>query len=368
MKALTERKENICRILKEGKQDLAIIGDPLSIYYLTGVHITPYERFYALFIDVENKEFKMAVPGVDKGCMKNVVNEYVYLDSEGPNDIIQSLIGDNKKIAVDEKYFSMSVGKYFEKDLSRVITDVGPHISELRMYKDELEIKHMKKAAEIVDEAIEYIRDEIKPGVKEKDISMMLFNFMRQYSGFITDEVIIYVQGGERSSDPHAVTSDYEFKYGDVVLMDFCACFNYYWSDITRCLFIGEIGNEKLAEIYDIVLEANLKAIDAVKPGIKAKEIDMVARNYIESKGYGEEFLHRTGHGLGLSVHEEPYITNVNELILKEGMTFTIEPGIYLPGIGGIRIEDDILVTKDGCEVLTSTSKKLEDSILEVSN
>ena len=119
-----------------------------------------------------------------------------------------------------------------------------------------------------------------------------------------------------------------------------------------------------MSKIYNIAKEANLAAIAKVKPGVAAKEIDLAARDYITKAGYGELFLHRTGHGLGLSVHEEPYITPVNDLILEEGMTFTIEPGIYIEGVGGVRVEDDILVTKDGCRVLTKTSKELKDNIL----
>ena len=128
-------------------------------------------------------------------------------------------------------------------------------------------------------------------------------------------------------------------------------------------MFIGE-ADPRLAEIYEITLQANLAAIARVRPGVRAREIDDAARDYIAAAGYGEQFLHRTGHGLGLSVHEEPYITSVNELVLEEGMTFTIEPGIYLEGIGGIRIEDDILVTKDGCRILTGYPKSLAENII----
>lgn len=115
------------------------------------------------------------------------------------------------------------------------------------------------------------------------------------------------------------------------------------------------------------VLGANLAAIAKVRPGVKAREIDQAARDYITQRGYGEYFLHRTGHGLGLSVHEEPNMTSDSELVLEPGMTFTIEPGIYLAGIGGIRLEDNILVTEDGCEILTRSSKKLEDNIIPLS-
>jgi len=192
----------------------------------------------------------------------------------------------------------------------------------------------------------------------------MLYTYMSRYPGFITDEFIIFVLAAANSANPHGVSGDYAFKEGDIVLMDFCAYYNYYWSDITRCVFVGEAKDPKLVEIYEIVRRANLAAISAVRPGVKAKEIDKAARDVITEAGYGELFLHRTGHGLGLSVHEEPYITAVNELVLEEGMTFTIEPGIYIEGTGGVRIEDDILVTKDGCRILTGTSKKLEDHII----
>ena len=224
----------------------------------------------------------------------------------------------------------------------------------------------MQFAAKIVDEAIAYVSDKIKPGMTEKELNMMLYSYMAGYPGFITDEFIILVLAAANSANPHGASGDYAFQEGDIVLMDFCAYYNYYWSDITRCLFVGKVGNPKLAEIYDIVLKANLTAIAAVKPGVKAKDIDKAARDVITEAGYGELFLHRTGHGLGLSVHEEPYITSVNELVLEEGMTFTIEPGIYIEGVGGVRIEDDILVTKDGCRILTSRSKRLEDQIVKI--
>ena len=246
------------------------------------------------------------------------------------------------------------------------IVDLGDCIARLRMYKDEAEVETMQFAAKIVDEAIAYVSDKIKPGMTEKELNMMLYSYMAGYPGFITDEFIILVLAAANSANPHGASGDYAFQEGDIVLMDFCAYYNYYWSDISRCLFVGKVGNPKLAEIYDIVLKANLTAIAAVKPGVKAKDIDKAARDVITEAGYGELFLHRTGHGLGLSVHEEPYITSVNELVLEEGMTFTIEPGIYIEGVGGVRIEDDILVTKDGCRILTSRSKRLEDQIVKI--
>lgn len=365
METIKNRQKKACELLREAGFTKAIVGEPMSVNYLTGIHITPYERFYGLVIDAEKEEFIMIVPSVDTACMKGVVPEKTYLDENGPSAVIHEVVGACKKLAVEKKYFTMKIGDIFQT-LDCEIEDIGDCISRLRMYKDEKEIETMQIAANIVDEAIEYVYGKIKPGMTESELNMMLLNYMSSYPGFSTEEIIILVQAADNSANPHGASGDYKFKEGDIILLDFCAYYNGYWSDITRCLFVGYVGHPKLKEIYEIVLQANLTAISKVKPGVKAKEIDKAARDYITEAGYGEFFLHRTGHGLGLSVHEEPYITSVNELVLEEGMTFTIEPGIYLEGIGGVRIEDDILVTKDGCRTFTSRTKKLEDNIIPV--
>lgn len=363
MGILEKRQKKLCELLRADGIDKAIVGEPMNINYLTGIHIVPYERFYGLVVDAKKETFIMVNPSVDTGCMKGTVEEITYLDENGPLDSLRKAVGNGEKLAVDKKYYSMAVGEIFAQ-LSCEITGIGMCIAKLRMYKDEQEVETMQFAAKIVDEAIAYVSDKIKPGMTEKELNMMLYTYMSSYPGFIADEFIILVLAAENSANPHGVSGDYQFKEGDIILMDFCAYYKYYWSDITRCVFVGKVGNPKLAEIYDIVLKANLAAIAAVRPGVKAKEIDKAARDVIVKAGYGDLFLHRTGHGLGLSVHEEPYITSVNELVLEEGMTFTIEPGIYMEGVGGIRIEDDILVTKDGCRILTSTPKEIEKHII----
>lgn len=363
MDVLRVRQLKACEILKKSGYDKAIIGDPMSINYLTGIHIIPYERYYGLVLDAGTQELTMVNPSVDTGCMKGVVPEKTYLDEDGPADTIREVVGECTVLAVDKKYFSMRIGEIFHS-LDCQIEDLGDCIAQLRMFKDETEIETMQFAAKIVDEAVAYVSDKIRPGMTEKELNMMLYTYMASYPGFITDEFIILVLAAANSANPHGVSGDYAFQEGDIVLMDFCAYYNYYWSDITRCLFVGKVGNPKLAEIYDIVLRANLTAIESVKPGVKASDVDRAARDVITNAGYGELFLHRTGHGLGLDVHEEPYITSASDLVLEEGMTFTIEPGIYIEGVGGVRIEDDILVTKDGCRTLTLRTKKLEDQIV----
>ncbi|MDD2359966.1 MAG: aminopeptidase P family protein [Syntrophaceticus schinkii] len=366
MDAYEQRRSKMYDLVNESGFSKAIIGDPNSIAYFTGIGITPYERFYAMVLDAKNRTSSMIIPSVDTNCMKGTLPEIVYLDSEGPDKVIADAVEGCEAIAIEKGYFNIAVGEKFQK-LGCEMFDVGEAIAKLRMYKDELEIETIQTAAEIVDSTIEYLSKLVKPGMTEKELSLLMYEYMIKNPGVITDRFIILVLGGENSANIHAVPSDYAFKEGDIILLDFCAYYKNYWSDITRCLFLGEVGNDKLAEIYEIVLGANLAAIEKVKPGVKAWEVDKAARDYITNAGYGEQFLHRTGHGLGLDIHEEPFISASNDITLTEGMVFTIEPGIYLPGIGGVRIEDDVLVTKEGHRVLTKTSKKLEDHIIKCS-
>lgn len=365
MDAYKIRQARAYESLRSAGIEKALIGDPLSMIYLTGIHIIPYERFYGMVVDAQAETITMVNPSVDTGCMKGTMTEVTYLDTDGPAGAIASVVGKSKNLAVEIKYYSMYIGNILYS-LGTEIIDIGDALNVLRMHKDEKELEYMQTAADIVDKAVAYVSDKIHVGMTENQLNKMLFDYMCTYEGFNTDEVIILVLAAENSANCHGHSTDYAFKEGDIILMDFCAYYNRYWSDITRCLFLGHVGNPKLAEIYEIVKGANLAAIATVKPGVPAKEVDKAARDYITERGYGEYFIHRTGHGLGLSVHEEPYITGVNELILREGMTFTIEPGIYLAGVGGVRIEDDMLVTKDGAITLTHCSKELADHIIKI--
>lgn len=296
MDAYEQRRSKMYDLVNESGFSKAIIGDPNSIAYFTGIGITPYERFYAMVLDAKNRTSSMIIPSVDTNCMKGTLPEIVYLDSEGPDKVIADAVEGCEAIAIEKGYFNIAVGEKFQK-LGCEMFDVGEAIAKLRMYKDELEIETIQTAAEIVDSTIEYLSKLVKPGMTEKELSLLMYEYMIKNPGVITDRFIILVLGGENSANIHAVPSDYAFKEGDIILLDFCAYYKNYWSDITRCLFLGEVGNDKLAEIYEIVLGANLAAIEKVKPGVKAWEVDKAARDYITNAGYGEQFLHRTGHG-----------------------------------------------------------------------
>lgn len=230
-------------------------------------------------------------------------------------------------------------------------------LEKLRTIKDQEEIKLLEKAVAIADEGWQQITRWFKTGVTEMDLALELEFAMRRLGaeGRAFDFI---VASGVRGALPHGVASDKQITPGDLVTVDFGALYQGYHSDITRNFVVGA-PTKKHQTIYNIVLEAQLTALEAVQPGIPASVVDLAARNVIERYGYAEFFGHGTGHGVGLAIHEEPKISFQIETILQPGMFLTVEPGIYLPEWGGVRIEDLVLVTESGCRILTQTPKDL---------
>ncbi len=253
---------------------------------------------------------------------------------------------------------AMTYGE-FEQYQAAVKADFIPVsgiIEKIRLIKTPEEINIIKVACEIADNAFTHILDFIKPGKTELEVSNELEFFMRK-QGATSSSFDIIVASGLRSALPHGVATDKVIEQGDFVTLDFGALYNGYISDITRTIAVGQ-PSEKLVEMYNVVLESQLLALEKVGPGMTGKEADAIARDYLTSKGYGEAFGHSTGHGIGLEVHEGPGLSFRGETVLEPGMTVTIEPGVYLPGIGGVRIEDDILITESGNEKLTHSTKQ----------
>ncbi|EEL49316.1 Xaa-Pro dipeptidase [Bacillus mycoides] len=230
-------------------------------------------------------------------------------------------------------------------------------VENLRLIKTDSEIKILKEAAQIADAAFEHILSFIRPGVSEIEVSNELEFFMRK-QGATSSSFDIIVASGLRSALPHGVASEKVIEKGDFVTLDFGAYYKGYCSDITRTIAVGE-PSDKLKEIYNVVLEAQLRGVNGIKAGLTGREADALTRDYITEKGYGEYFGHSTGHGVGLEIHEAPGLAFRSETVLEPGMAVTVEPGIYIPGVGGVRIEDDIIVTSEGNEVITKSPKEL---------
>lgn len=260
-------------------------------------------------------------------------------------------------MAFEEQYLSFYKYTELERLISCELIPVTGMIETLREVKDVTEIETIRKACQIADNAFEYILTYIKPGMTEISVANELDFYMRSLGASgVSFETI--VASGYRSAMPHGVASDKVIEAGDMITIDFGCYYNGYVSDMTRTISLGEPTDE-MKNIYNIVKEAQQRVLDVAKPGMSGVELDAVARDYITEQGYGAEFGHSTGHGIGLEVHEGPNVSKISDKIFVPGNVITNEPGIYVPGVGGVRIEDDMLVTEDGIDRLTHTTKEL---------
>ncbi|MER2259014.1 MAG: M24 family metallopeptidase, partial [Priestia megaterium] len=228
----------------------------------------------------------------------------------------------------------------------------------LRLIKDEREVEILQKAAALADFGVEVGVAALKEGITEMDV-LAKIEYELKRKGIREMSFSTMVLFGEKTGEAHGNPGLRTLKPGDMVLFDLGVVLDGYCSDITRTVAYKSI-NDKQKEIYETVQRAEQAALEASKHGTRIGDLDMVARNIITEAGYGEYFLHRLGHGLGISVHEFPSMSRNNDDVLQEGMVYTIEPGIYIPGLGGVRIEDDVIITKDGYETLTKYPKELQ--------
>jgi Xaa-Pro dipeptidase len=233
--------------------------------------------------------------------------------------------------------------------------DISEAVNKARMTKDEKEIELIKYACQIVSEVADSIVDFFKEGVKEYEVAAEL-SYMMHKKGATGPSFDTISSFAHNTAEPHYTAGDAVLKNGDFILLDFGAKYRRYVSDITRTYFLGG-PSEKQKDMYDTVLQAQKVALDMIKPGLNGKDIHQAVADYIEGTKYKGLFTHSTGHSIGLSVHDNSALTKEVDVILEENMVFTVEPGIYEPGYGGVRIEDDVCVTKDGYEILTSAKK-----------
>ena len=276
--------------------------------------------------------------------------------SEPLTNIINELNIEN--MGVEDEFFTYRHFLELNSNLPNLsIIALEGELTKIRSIKSEEELNYIAKAASLADEAFKYIVDFIKPGACEKDIALELEVYMRKKGATGTSFNFI-VASGLRSALPHGVASDKLIEDGEFVTLDYGCIYEGYCSDMTRTVIVGK-ANEKQKEIYSIVLKAQETALKAVRPGITGKELDEIARDIITNEGYGEYFGHGLGHGVGLEIHELPHINTKGDEPLKPGMVITIEPGIYIPNFGGVRIEDLVVVKENGYHVLSNTSKEL---------
>ncbi|WP_405101234.1 M24 family metallopeptidase [Oceanobacillus sp. FSL H7-0719] len=272
-------------------------------------------------------------------------------------EIQKQLMGSNiKRLGFEKDHTTYGQYETYKQSFEAEVVPVTGLVEGIRIIKTSEELEVMKKAAKIADDAFLHIQSFIKPGVKEIEVSNELEFFMRK-QGAVSSSFDTIVASGYRSAMPHGVASEKEIQSGELVTLDYGALYNGYCSDITRTVAVGEVSDE-LRKIYNVVLEANLRGVKEIKPGMTGREADAITRDYITEMGYGEHFGHSTGHGLGMEVHEAPGLSHRSDQRLQPGMVVTVEPGIYVAGLGGCRIEDDIVITENGNERLTWVTKE----------
>lgn len=356
-----QRREQLVSHMKQQHIDGAILVPGANMYYFTGLQLKQSERLTFAMITADNQLYFL-VPQVEvnKVDTSNRGTIFSYSDEEGPTQILEHLkreLGKLQTIGVEYDSMRVKEQRAIEKLTYQSICDIGASIRELRMAKDPHEIQLMRQAVKIVEESLEATLPTIQVGVSEMDVAAQLEYEMRRRGSEGTPFGTI-VASGYRGALPHGRASTKKIEQGELIVLDFGSIYQGYVADITRTVALGDIS-PTLKNMYQLVKQANEAAIAAIKPGMTAHHIDMIARDVINNAGYGQYFTHRLGHGIGLSAHEEPYLMQQNELVLTAGMTFTVEPGIYVKDIGGVRIEDNLLVTEDGYENLMTYSKEL---------
>jgi Xaa-Pro aminopeptidase len=263
-----------------------------------------------------------------------------------------------EKLGFEDENASYARYKTFTNKFSNTeLIGLGSTVDDLRSIKDEQEIETINKAVQIADGAFKQVLSIIKPGITELDVAAELEYKMKKL-GAAGASFETIVASGLRSSMPHGIASEKKLELGDAITMDFGAIYENYCSDITRTVFLGQ-PNKKLIDIYNIVLDAQLTSEKGAIRGRTGKEVDKIARDIIYGKGYEGKFGHGLGHGVGLEIHEIPRLSTGGEKILENNMTVTIEPGIYIEGLGGVRIEDTIVIKDDNPRVLTKATKDL---------
>lgn len=348
------RLERLREKLDENKLDGLLITNSYNRRYMTGFTGTAGvvlvskngAKFITDFRYVEQAENQ--IKGYD------IVQHSGKIEEEIATQVKELQI---KRLGFEKDHVTYGTFEIYKNAMDVELVPVSGIIEEMRLIKDDSEMEIIRDAAKIADDAFEHILHYIRPGVTEMEISNELEFFMRK-KGASSSSFDTIVASGYRSALPHGVASDKVIEKGDFVTLDFGALYKGYCSDITRTVAVGEPSDE-LKKIYNIVLEAQLKGVEGIKAGMTGKEADALTRDHILDAGYGEYFGHSTGHGLGMEVHERPSLSYRSEDVLKPGMVVTVEPGIYIPGVGGVRIEDDILITEDGNEILTASPKEL---------
>lgn len=353
------RRERLARLLDAEQLDACLVTNPINVTYLTGFSGESSYLFLAsdravLVSDARfTEQIATECPGLEtfiRPPAKNI--------TQASAEVLHQL--GYRKVGFEGLHLTVAEFEAFREQAPAVAWKSGrDRVEQLRAVKDDSEIAAIREAIDFAERAFTVFTNLLRPTDSEKDLSDALEAFVRRTGGKCTSFPSI-VAVGERAALPHAPPTGKTIGEADFVLVDWGARGAFYVSDLTRVLATRTISPQ-LEQIYTVVLQAQTAALRAIRPGVKGNDVDAAARAVIAQAGFGDYFGHGLGHGIGLQVHEAPALRPGSDSVLQPGMVVTVEPGIYLPGWGGVRIEDDVLVTPDGCEVLTSVPKRLGD-------
>lgn len=348
--------QNILSAMEGANIHQMIISDPAVIFYLTGERMEPGERMLVLLLRTDGAH-RFFINDLFRRSKDLGLPVTYYNDTQDGPAIVAECLSTGEALAVDKNWparFLLRLQEVFDGKC----VNSSPIIDGVRRIKTAREQEKMRLASRDNDAVMEKIIGVLGENHTEKELADILLSFYLEKGnqGFSFEPITAY---GGNAADPHHVTDDTRGKYGDCVVLDIGGKKDDYCSDMTRTVFLGTVSDRQ-REIYEIVKEANLRGIAAARPGNRMCDVDRAARDYITEKGYGKYFTHRTGHSIGLEVHEAGDVSAVNEAVIQSGQCFSVEPGIYIPEEGiGVRVEDLVLITETGCEVLNHFPKDL---------
>ena len=354
------RLESLNTSLQTSGLDAVILNPGPTLTHLTGLRFHLMERPVVLMF-AKDQIPAIVLPELELQKVASLPYELqVFAYSENPSEwdgmfrkAAQSLRLDGKRIGVEPRQLRLLEFRHVKAGAPEAdYPDASAVLSALRLRKDQAEIDAMRRAVKIAQDALEATLPQIKIGMTEKELSSELVVQLLKHGSEPELPFAPIVSGGPNAANPHASPTERKLQAGDLLVVDWGATYDGYISDLTRTFAVGEV-DEEYQKIHKIVQESNAAGRAAAQPGVPCANVDKAARDVIERAGYGVYFTHRTGHGIGMEGHEEPYMRGDNRQLLEPGMAFTVEPGIYLPDRNGVRIEDNVVITQTGADVLS---------------
>lgn len=361
-----ERLQRFSQAMEQLGIDAAAFNAGPSLTYLTGLHFHLMER-PVLLLAAPGKRPVLILPELERKKLDHTgyqLDSYTYPENPaGWGAVFKQGLArlqlTGRKIGIEPRQLRLLEYNFLTSSAdNNTFTDASGAIASLRAVKDGSEIGALKQAVTIAQEALKETLPLARTGMTEKDLANELVVQLLRQGSEPTLPFSPIVSSGPNGANPHAKPSRRKLQAGDLLIIDWGAAFQGYVSDLTRTFGVAEVGPEEQL-IHSVVQQANKAGRDAGKPGVSCRAVDFAARSVIESAGYGERFTHRTGHGIGMECHEDPYIREDNGQILEVGMAYTVEPGIYLDGKYGVRIEDDVVITAEGCQALSDFPREL---------